>query len=1492
MATVYLAQFAGLQSGGTLCNGQTAITPASATWTAGNIYVVCGNWTLGAGASGTITVGASGTSGSPIIIRFDNGVLVQAPYWGNNGFITASGKSFITIDGSYNSTPCGYINGVEVACTATIEATANGAALANQVPGGKCVSFPNGGSNLIVQNLTCANLFVGVPCQTSLTQCALNETTGNFGLNSACVFYLGSGFQNITIQNNVCHDVWVGFQVGYEGASSGVTVQNNWTYNYDGFYQLGAGSSGAHLTAPIIVANNEMSNMANFDTSLSCGSSCPNHHEFMHIYTQQNPSSIGTSAAPMLIYGNYLHGTIGYSTTAEIYIECDSFAMCGAPNNLWVVGFNNIIVNTDPNADISTGAGGNGMTSCEGANCLWYNNTFYSNQPSGGQNTAIQLEAGSIVTAKNNIFDGMNNAIAGGSITASNNLGFGLGTACGGNCSVSGDPKLNLTSAPPYQLQSGSAAIGAGTNLTALGIAPLDIDFLGTARPGGATAWDIGAYQFASVVPAPTVTFAPAAGVGLGNVIVNSPAMVVEHLQNTGTATLNITSITVGGTNAAMFTRYTTCGATLAAGQTCEIAIKFIPTSTGAKSATISVVDNAAGSPHVFNVTGTGIAGTVPTTDQYGGKTAAPCASTTGRFHVEQLSNKWTYCTPLGNSFYLLGSYIVDYALNAGYTTKIIAKYGSATAWAVPTLNRIASWGFNSPYYDSNTIVKPFATDPSYPLDANGIHSIPVKMPVTFRLSPGFYGMKNAVFAPTPAFPTGQMLPIGSSIKNMAAGWTPVYIAPGGFVPPTGEADYFDPNLLVFANNFLASQTTSQRSSPYSDYIIGYAYDDGDQTFGLGAGPDFPTTPPGHNNPHLAWLVATMAPTQVASNLYPVVYTNTEVFTKATWANYLQTTYGTVAALNTAWGSNYTTFGSSGTVVTGEAVGTGNGSTVTFSHTLAHLTPAPFSIQVLVNGVPFGGDLGKGTTGTIYGATAAVAPVASLHGTIVYSTGALSLTFVTAPANGATITVNYIQNGWQTGTGVLDEDGRSSHQAWLSGNAFTLNGANANTVVDLNNFLFQLANQYLGIGRQALTAAFPGYLFLGPDSLGTWQCPPYRQVLQAVPGNLDVYTGPMVTTVGDPNYQAKLDFIHTYAGNIPQQNGAYLHANPDSPFASNPLSNDYPTQAARGQAYANLLVGTKTSAYTANGVNPFVSLNHFDYLDIAAENTNWGLVTLLDNAYDGHEDTTANVPCTGGLSAYTCGGEAATYGNYIGCVTQANLFGTVCSGSGTATIALNPTSFSYPSTFVGNSSSPTTFVLTNSGTAAASISGITFIGTNPGDFSQTNNCGASLAAGNSCNILVTFTPTAGGARSASLQITAAANGNPQIATLSGTGITSAAGFFVTPVSIVFGNQIVATQSGGQVFYVTNIGSASLTFSSVALNDSVNWGVSTTCVGSIAPNAGCMATVVFQPQSIGTFNTQLLFTDNTTGSPQSVAVSGTAIPVPTPQPTPSGTVGIF
>jgi len=78
-------------------------------------------------------------------------------------------------------------------------------------------------------------------------------------------------------------------------------------------------------------------------------------------------------------------------------------------------------------------------------------------------------------------------------------------------------------------------------------------------------------------------------------------------LTNPGNATLTITSVTLGGTNPADFAiSANTCGSSLASLGSCTISVTFTPASAASFAATLSVVDNAAGSPQTATLTGTG----------------------------------------------------------------------------------------------------------------------------------------------------------------------------------------------------------------------------------------------------------------------------------------------------------------------------------------------------------------------------------------------------------------------------------------------------------------------------------------------------------------------------------------------------------------------------------------------------------------------------------------------------------------------------------------------------------------------------------------------------------------------------------------------------------------------------------------------------------------------------------------------------------------------
>ena len=624
--------------------------------------------------------------------------------------------------------------------------------------------------------------------------------------------------------------------------------------------------------------------------------------------------------------------------------------------------------------------------------------------------------------------------------------------------------------------------------------------------------------------------------------------------------------------------------------------------------------------------------------DQYGGLKSVKCQKSTGRFHVEKLGNRWWFCTPLGHGFFMEGVYAVEYS-DDGYKKVVQQKYGGLIAnWMIETNKRLISWGFNTLGIYSMPI--PLVTDSHFP---SSQHNNPVKLPFIVTMRPALYAMRN----PSLDLAGGGSRPfLRESVKNLVEGLSPYYT---GWRPPVGIADYFDPKfedwLITF---FRASKPVMKwRDSLDRPYIIGISSDDGDEMYGFGAGDEFPSTPLGHTNAHLGWMIATMSPVEAAAQHYKAVFSDTTLHTKKAWRDFLAAKYGSVSALNAAWGSNYTAFDSSGTQVTGESVATGDGSALSFSHTLAKLTPSAFSVQVFVNGVAVGGDIGNGS---IYG------PNLARTSTINYSSGVLNLNFTSgnAPAVGVTITVSYMQNGWGIGTGLMDEDGRPAHQVWLSGDAVYLTGANSNAKADLDRFLFKVADRYLGVCNKEIQEALPGFLFLGPDSLGSYGVPPRAPVLEAAGKDLDVLSGPGELS----SSQDKVDFIAKYFGDKPIIDGQYRTAQPDSAMAHYPRPlgpRNFATQQERGQSYFDTLIKMRSVTVTSTGSYPFIGEAWWQYTDNRGETLNWGLVTLLDNAYDGHEDVMSREPCSPPLQKLACGGETAKYGDVITLVREANL---------------------------------------------------------------------------------------------------------------------------------------------------------------------------------------------------------------------------------------------
>ncbi len=264
--------------------------------------------------------------------------------------------------------------------------------------------------------------------------------------------------------------------------------------------------------------------------------------------------------------------------------------------------------------------------------------------------------------------------------------------------------------------------------------------------------------------------------------------------------------------------------------------------------------------------------------------------------------------------------------------------------------------------------------------------------------------------------------------------------------------------------------------------------------------------------------------------------------------------------------------------------------------------------------------------------------------------------------------------------------------------------------------------------------------------------------------------------------------------------------------------------------------------------------------------------------------TTATSTSPSGVYPSSCSG--AEDNNYN--ISYINGTVSVTPGSSGATLA--PNSLTFQVQTVGTSSSPQTVTLTNTGTSPLNILGIT-IG---GYFYQTNNCGTVLSAGASCSISVIFKPIAPGLSTGSVSVYDNAAGSPQTVMLNGTGLTFTTGPnppVVQPTSsspqpgqaplatlssnsLVFATQMVGSNSGAQIVQLTNTGKVALTVLNISASG--DFLQTNTCGTAVGAGASCAIFVTFEPDAAGARTGALIVSDNATGSPQMVALSGTGI----------------
>jgi hypothetical protein len=213
--------------------------------------------------------------------------------------------------------------------------------------------------------------------------------------------------------------------------------------------------------------------------------------------------------------------------------------------------------------------------------------------------------------------------------------------------------------------------------------------------------------------------------------------------------------------------------------------------------------------------------------------------------------------------------------------------------------------------------------------------------------------------------------------------------------------------------------------------------------------------------------------------------------------------------------------------------------------------------------------------------------------------------------------------------------------------------------------------------------------------------------------------------------------------------------------------------------------------------------------------------------------------------------------------------------AGEPAVSLSPRGLTFGVEAIGATSGTQSVTLTNSGTAALGITAIGLSGGQSGDFSQDSDCPISpstLAAGASCTLDITFSPTAAGPRRTLLSITDEATGSPHKLVLTGVGTAVT----LSPGAWDFGSQDVGTSSAPQSFTLANVGGSPVNIWGIAItgDNGGDFSQTSSCASQLAGSAQCTISVTFSPSAAGTRSATLLVSDDGGGSPQAVALTGT------------------
>lgn len=1240
--------------------------------------------------------------------------------------------------------------------------------------------------------------------------------------------------QSVWILGNYIHDIRFSTSPGCAGGNSGILIAaGSGNFIVDSNIVLRAGNWGGCTTTQGtsahglyisgfngLVTNNQVSNAAGYGIELF-------HNACENVIANNT------------VFHNYTGGI-------QMAAPADGLAPCAALGNDFGTVSNNLVIHNAFGTGVGTLHANFGIifgTSGPGAHNKAFNNFLAGNLTNGGgQLNAVFTSSG--VPAPQ----------------LSGNLGQTATTGIFVNYQDDGSGDYHLTSGSTAR----NVGIG-GTNPCAVspGITPCipSADIVGLARPTS-NIQDIGAYSFAST-GVPVVSFGPSP-LAFGTVAVSSTSSQTGVLTNSGSANLTFSAASISGTNAADFSiTSTTCSSPLSAGSSCNYVITFTPSAAGARSANLTLTDNAAGSPHQLPLTGTG--GTP-------GLTLNPTSLSFGVVAVGSCS--------VGQAYTVTSTGTVNMSItgNPTITGTNAGDYTFGGVGNCPTTGTFAPGG--SCTYSMKFCPTAAGTRTAQENIFTNVTGSPQNQPAT-----GTGGTAVAGLSPSSASCGSQQ--VGTSVTCQAFTLTNT-----GNINLTGlTISFTGANAASYSqSNTCPANQTLAPSASCTITLFFKPVAAGTQTANLSIASNDPASPT------LAALTGTGA-TPATITLGPQTFNFNNVLVGTTTASTSITVVnngGTAATISS--------------VTTASPFALTNGCPATLAaggNCLIGVTATP-STTGTVNGAVTIVDSASGSPHVASLSVTGTAPVASLTSSLAFgnqtvgtATSSQSASLANTGTGPMTFTIalggsdpgDYILLGnacaspLQAGQSCLipvefkpttsgsrpasivvtDSASGSPHSTTLSGTgiaaapaiSLSVTSVNfGNQPVGTNSGSLPIVVTNTGTANLTVSSVTPTGNFSQTNTCGT-VAPGATCIISGTfsPLSAGTLTGQFSIT---SNAASSPDLVSLQG--FGTQTGATLTPTSVS-FGSVTVGQPSTLHTLTLANTGNTTLGLSTPTMT--GANPSdFTLPGACGVSLAPNATCFYSFTFIPGGA-GSRSATFTQPFTGGVASVT---DSFT-------------------GTGIATapaVGLAPTSMDFGSQTQSTTSAKKTIQLNNTGTANLTISSIAATGANAADFTVTSHCTSPLIAGGSCAVDVTFTPSTTAAETAAVTFTTNAASSPDHTNLAGLGVAAPAphvtfpsGSFPSSVSFSPPSIQTGTTSGAQTISPVNNGEANLVVASATLGgtDPGDYTMTNGC-GTVTPGNSCSITLNCKPTAAGTRPATLTVTDNTATSPHVVTLSCT------------------